>query len=97
MYGRATSVQRFVASKICSSGLNFFPVGEQLACEKCENLLTCSLSTLTMTSLFRWLAKANPGMSSKIPAAKTPLLPDPNEEKSITDRSVTASANVEIS
>ena len=35
-------------------------------------------------------------MSSKIPAAKTPLLPDPNKEKSITDRSVTASANVEI-
>ena len=47
-------------------------------------------------SLFNWLSKANPSIAGRFPAAKTPLLPDPNREKTLSDQSASASANAEI-
>ena len=48
-----------------------------------------------MTSLLKWLRKANPTLRGELPTPRTAGLPDPNVEETETDAAACASANAE--
>ena len=49
-----------------------------------------------MTSLLKWLKKANPPLKGKLPNTKNCRLPDPNAKETETDAAACASANAEF-